>query len=281
MENFRLRVHKVIEKIKENNLNENDLKSLNSICDRKLQITDLKLPKKIKLALFLFIAALLWHHFADYFNDDKCYVALPDTIARAFRPMQSCNFCKDVVTVDSVYNLSPDEFEQKYAYNGRPVVVKDATINWTAPQVFDFKYFKQLYLNSNGTKSNCQFFRYKTEFKSLREALSMDDDRAEYRSGKPWYFGWSNCDHEIGEKLRRHYTRPYFLPRNSENNAVDWIFMGGTGFGAHMHVDNVRLPSWQAQIRGSKVWTLAPPPECYYQCRWFTVKMNKGDTSKD
>lgn len=28
-----------------------------------------------------------------------------------------------------------------------------------------------------------------------------------------------------------------------------------------MKVDNVRLPSWQAQIKGEKEWTLAPPPE--------------------
>jgi hypothetical protein len=52
----------------------------------------------------------------------------------------------------------------------------------------------------------------------------------------PWYFGWSNCDAETAEVLRKYYDRPYFLPLASENNAVDWIFMGGPGLGAHMHV---------------------------------------------
>lgn len=45
-------------------------------------------------------------------------------------------------------------------------------------------------------------------------------------------------------------------------------------------MDNVRLPSWQAQIKGSKEWILAPPPECIYECLWFKVTVQKGDTSK-
>lgn len=82
--------------------------------------------------------------------------------------------------------------------------------------------------------------------------------------------------------------------------------MGTAGFGAHMHVDHVGLarytlqlegmvsilililqkknivsiPSWQAQIRGSKKWSLEPPPECYYQCqRSIEVILHPGDTS--
>lgn len=57
---------------------------------------------------------------------------------------------------------------------------------------------------------------------------------------QPWYFGWSNCNPKVAEVLRQHYGRPYFLPRSSENNAIDWIFMGGPGLGAHMHVSEIR-----------------------------------------
>lgn len=124
-------------------------------------------------------------------------------------------------------------------------------------------------------------FQYKTEFKSLREALSIPAERVNYEPGtKPWYFGWSNCNYEVAQELRKHYDRPYFLPKLSENNNIDWIFMGGQNLGAHMHVDNVRLPSWQAQIKGAKEWTLAPPPECYYQCSIFSVTVQTGDISK-
>lgn len=108
----------------------------------------------------------------------------------------------------------------------------------------------------------------------------MKEDRVNYEKGtQPWYFGWSNCNYEIAKTLRKHYNRPYFLPKTSENTPTDWIFMGGPGMGAHMHVDNVRLPSWQAQLRGTKEWILAPPPECYYQCSSFKTTVHPGEIS--
>jgi len=31
-------------------------------------------------------------------------------------------------------------------------------------------------------------------------------------------------------------------------------------------IDIVGSPSWQAQVSGTKLWTLVPPPECYFEC---------------
>jgi len=31
-------------------------------------------------------------------------------------------------------------------------------------------------------------------------------------------------------------------------------------------IDSVGNPSWQAQVSGTKLWTLVPPPECYFEC---------------
>jgi len=45
-------------------------------------------------------------------------------------------------------------------------------------------------------------------------------------------------------------------------------------------VDNVEHPSWQAQLRGRKKWTIEPPPECYYQCRRLEVTVEPGQISK-
>jgi len=42
----------------------------------------------------------------------------------------------------------------------------------------------------------------------------------------------------------------------------------------------VRLPSWQAQLAGSKRWLLVPPPECYLQCQRFDVVVQQGDISE-
>ena len=36
--------------------------------------------------------------------------------------------------------------------------------------------------------------------------------------------------------LRKHYEQPKFLPDDSESSTLDWIFMGGSGYGGSMHV---------------------------------------------
>lgn len=48
----------------------------------------------------------------------------------------------------------------------------------------------------------------------------------------------------------------------------------------NLQVDNVQYPSWQAQLRGQKVWKLAPPPECFYKCHELQVTIAPGEISK-
>lgn len=256
-----------------------------------------------------------------------CVVPMPVDSKTIFRPPVDCSVCRDVHQVDVVVNITPAEFEEKYeptdslfitfkqeqqmsqryvavisyAYSGRPVVVKNALVNWTATELFSYEFFKELYGSTGGgrrpAKHRCQFFPYRTEFRSLSHALAMTPERI----ARPFYFGWSNCDSETADVLRQHYARPYFLPERSESSRTDWIFMGTAGLGAHMHVmtasktfvscqrlhllcaqvDHVGLPSWQAQIRGRKLWSLEPPPECYYQCQSMDITVEPGDTSND
>lgn len=201
-----------------------------------------------------------------------------------FRPPIDCNFCRDVNNFDTREKLSPDDFELLYAHTGRPVKVSDGAVNWTAVDVFDYWYFQEIYDEFEATNEefNCQFFPYKSGFKEIFDAFRMPASRVnqEGQNEAPWYFGWSNCNHEIAREFRKHYSKPYFLPEISENNAIDWIFIGVPGMGAHLHVDNVRLPSWQAQLKGAKKWEIAPPPECYFQCRSFEVVVSPGEISK-
>ncbi|PRD31759.1 UNVERIFIED_CONTAM: hypothetical protein NCL1_22601 [Trichonephila clavipes] len=46
------------------------------------------------------------------------------------------------------------------------------------------------------------------------------------------------------------------------------------------YIDHVNNPSWQAQIKGSKLWTLEPVPECYNECRILETIVNPGEVSK-
>uniref|UniRef100_A0A6E8VTW5 Cupin-like domain-containing protein n=2 Tax=gambiae species complex TaxID=44542 RepID=A0A6E8VTW5_ANOCL len=246
-------------------------------------------PWKMVPTVVLLVLALLllggrrWPlQLATLFANEDCILTMPAQLQKAFRPPESCDFCRAVRgTVPRLSNVSPTEFARDYAYRGGPVIVTDATVNWTAVESFDFWFFKRVYeTHGSGPRAErCQFFPYQTGFRDIREAFSLPESRVRYDPGtEPWYFGWSNCDPAIVNVLRKHYQRPYFLPADSENSAIDWVFMGGPGLGAHMHVDNVRLPSWQSQLKGAKEWILAPPPECLYQCEFLSVVVQTGET---
>ncbi|XP_011298259.1 uncharacterized protein [Fopius arisanus] len=240
-------------------------------------------PRKFRLAgrhlLCLGLLFYLSYYLAgDYFlahQHQKCLVGTPNVFQRIFRPAEDCSVCQDVQQVEKLADVELEVFEERYAYSGRPVVITDATNDWSAMKVFSFAFFKSLYEDQD---ANCQFFPYKTGFHNLREVFNMTEDRATLRPGsQPWYVGWSNCDENIGTVLRQHYHRPYFLPPLAESEKTDWIFMGSSGYGAPMHVDDVEHASWQAQIQGSKLWILEPPRECHYTCTRVEVIVNPGE----
>ncbi|XP_023298815.2 bifunctional arginine demethylase and lysyl-hydroxylase psr-1 [Lucilia cuprina] len=280
-----------------------DLKKILKKCQtkkvdiKKLQIiksflSEYKKPvtRKEKYCKVVIVFCLLAYALHYYFSDltsRRCSLIMPQMLRYSFRPPESCNFCQNVDHIARVSAITPQEFAQKYAYTATPVIIEDATRNWTALEKFNYWYFRDIYNNAKRKQKilDCQFLPYKTGFHDIFEALDMSKERVDYFNSssadghqqKPWYFGWSNCNPETAEEFRRHYGRPYFLPETSENNAVDWFFIGTSGLGAHMHIDNVRLPSWQAQLSGSKRWLLAPPPECYFQCKSFDAIVKKGD----
>lgn len=171
---------------------------------------------------------------------------MPSEASKWFREPENCDICRDVKIVSKVNsNISPLEFHQNYANIAKPVLVKGGAVSWEATKLFTFDFLKEVYQKTDmneGRKYNCQFFPYKTEFKSLGEVFNMSKERAQLLDGeKPWYVGWSNCNDEAGQILRTYYSTPSFLGTYSENIALSWIFMGGPGDGAQMHVGIVHL----------------------------------------
>ncbi|XP_060072059.1 uncharacterized protein LOC132551935 [Ylistrum balloti] len=212
----------------------------------------------------------------------RCIVDNNGFLMEIARPKTNCHICENLVTVPVENNISTEDFLQKYAYTAVPVLVKEATRKWSAMDTFSFRFFRDLYTSVNGSlhavEEDCQFFPYKTEFETLEEVFNMTEERADFKDGeKLWYVGWSNCHPGVSSVLREHYQKPYFLPNDTESSALDWIFMGGTGLGAFIHLDYVQRPSWQAQISGVKTWSLIPTPECEHVCQSMNVTVQKGD----
>ncbi|XP_025195714.1 uncharacterized protein LOC112594912 [Melanaphis sacchari] len=209
--------------------------------------------------------------------DQQCALTLPDFFEDVLRPPIDCSYCQELDAIEKVFNLSAENFEKHYAYTGRPVVVVEDS-NVERSTNFGFRFFKNL--SDSKLLTPCQFFPYKTEFKTLEEALNMDDERAKMTPGyTPWYIGWSNCERKSINRLKEHITLPNFLPKLSDRKQTLWIFMGTPGHGAPMHIDKVAFPSWQTQISGYKKWTLRTPAECFFKCkRMFEVFMEPGST---
>ncbi|XP_023223354.1 uncharacterized protein LOC111624676 [Centruroides sculpturatus] len=215
-------------------------------------------------------------------HEEMCTVDMPPFIQNVFMPPVDCSHCENLTHVPRISDVSPILFEKMYAYSGTPVIVTDATENWTAMEVFSYDFFKDVYKKDSPALSNfkvdCQFFPYNTQFKNLSQVFHMPYEKAVLFEGRePWYVGWGNCDPNVANLLRKHYTRPYFIPEHSETSKMDWIFMGTPGYGANLHIDKVNYPSWQAQIRGRKRWTLEPIPECYSSCKTLEAVVETGD----
>ena len=108
----------------------------------------------------------------------------------------------------------------------------------------------------------CWYNNYKTKhLPSLRAVFRMEADTA-----RDWYVGWAVCQEAVAARLHSLYDRPPFLHPDSTPPKKPWIFIGTPGPGAHVHIDNVDMSSWQAQVAGVKTWLLRPPPECRWRC---------------
>ena len=164
---------------------------------------------------------------------EECLAPKLETLIDAFRPPTSCQICHEIDDIERISNITREEFEEKYAYTNHPVIVTDAMNDWLALEKFDFKFFRRLYRTNSSAllavEEKCQFFPYKNrdEFQTLEDVFNMDLERAYmvYDDYRPWYVGWSNCDYSTAYLLRQYYSRPYFLPEQSESSKLDWIFM--------------------------------------------------------
>ena len=106
-----------------------------------------------KRLLFILLPCLV-AAIALYTNDEgfwEAYMASPCLVeasvllAEVGRPLVDCNLCDGLKQVEVVHKLSEAEFIKRYAYTGVPVLVKEATANWTAMDTFSFDFFKRIF----------------------------------------------------------------------------------------------------------------------------------------
>ncbi|EFX70218.1 hypothetical protein DAPPUDRAFT_300533 [Daphnia pulex] len=215
-----------------------------------------------------------------YLTETSCLLKNNYILMEVSRPISECAICEHVTGPEILYNPTISEFTE-IAYASKPLIIKGGAKHWPAIENFSFEFLVRLYDESGleayqSVEEECQFLPFKSNFQSLHEALHMN---ISVQPEGQWYIGWSNCNPYIRKMLRTYYTKPDFIPPDSESSSLDWIFMGSPGPGTTLHIDYVLRPSWQAQISGNKLWQLVPPPECEFNefCHTFNFTAEKGD----
>lgn len=201
---------------------------------------------------------------------DRCILETPESGYGVdfCRTPVNCDTCRDVREIDEVHvsKMSWETFYSGYADIGRPLIIRNASAHWQIMTTLNFEWLKTAYLSDSKIleydDKECWFNNYKSKhLGSLRAVFRMKSARE-----RDWYVGWAVCQPQISEMLLELYERPTFLHPESTPPKKPWIFIGTPGPGAHVHIDNVDLSSWQAQVSGTKTWLLRPPPECWWAC---------------
>ena len=180
-----------------------------------------------------------------YFFNQTCIVSNTNVID--FEKI-ACDFCNHGFRVDKVSNISQNQYQDTYAYTGRPLVIQNTIKHRKAFTNFNVTFFQQLLtrFQNDENQFDCQFFPYKTNFKTVFEAFHASFNVPNFQEKSQfWYIGWANCYRDIHQILQEFYERPHFWPLHSENMKLTWIFMGGPGLGAHLHTSlfiNFRMP---------------------------------------
>lgn len=262
----------------------NDLKSITMT----LESTKKSYSFTKKILMVMLFVLFLYGIFNRYLNtniiktfqETRCLLPNNYLVWEFTRSISNCDYCRDVEAPLILPNLTREEF-RTYSYSSRPMVIKNAARDWPARDVYTLEFFRDLYEGVEGAyesvEEECQFLRFKSDFANLREVFAMSETRALYREGEnPWYVGWKNCHPRVLDAMKRFYSVPHFLPDDAEIPRSNYIFMGYEE-GAVMHLDYISRLMWQAQVIGSKTWSVAPTPECDSECTSFKFIVNAAD----
>lgn len=234
----------------------------------------------IVIVFICFIVSVIGVGVINSILSERCLLPSSFVVWEATRPLANCSYCENITKPIILRNVGREDFK-KYAYTSHPIVIKNAISHWRATKEFSFKMFKRLYEQTTGSYESldegCQFLNFKTDLFSLKEVFNMPDSRVYNEPGEsPWYVGWGNCHPEILTKVRKYYKIPEFLPEDAEFPATENIFFGYE-MGAVMHLDYIPRLMWQGQVKGNKIWSIAPVPECEHICYKFEYYVEPGD----
>jgi hypothetical protein len=159
--------------------------------------------------------------------------------------------------VDTVDNISPEEFKEKYYNTQTPVVIKDLAKSWPAYQKWDWDYFKQVVGDKEvGIYNNIKSDAY-TPINKADDYVKFGEYIDMIRSGPAqWRIFLFNIFSHAPE-LAGDFIWPTHLMKGFVKRAP-MLFTGGQGAVTHMHFDIDLSHILHTQFIGRKKVLLFP-----------------------
>jgi hypothetical protein len=161
--------------------------------------------------------------------------------------------------LQSVDNISVDDFENQFAYTQVPLVMGGLAADWPAMSRWSLTSLRDYY-----GQQPVKVYRSSDESEvtmQLKDYISymMETDDAHPYYLKNWVFG-NDCP-----AMRNDYKKlPHFnnwldaLPAET-NPGFSWIFIGPRNSYSHLHLDVFQTNAWNILIEGTKLWLFFPP----------------------
>ena len=157
-------------------------------------------------------------------------------------------------------NISVEEFRERYAIPGIPVLLEGLADDWPARRLWTFDFFRQNYGTTNVTV-------YPGPRKSAGHIMKLSaylDYMEHTRDAVPDYLSRWRFSSRFPE-LAAHYQRPPHFPCWSDllprklRPCWKWLYMGPPRSGSWTHIDFMGTAAWNMVFVGEKAWRFYPP----------------------
>jgi cupin-like protein len=159
-------------------------------------------------------------------------------------------------------NIASEEFWERYAIPGVPVVLEGLADAWPARSLWTFDFFRQNYGGRDVTiyPGPRKTAPRMTKLSSYLEYMEQTEDEVpDYLSR--WCF--SSSFPELAAQYRRPPHFPCWTDRlpSEIRPSWKWLYMGPPRSGSAMHSDFMGTAAWNVLFVGRKTWRFYPPDQ--------------------
>lgn len=166
--------------------------------------------------------------------------------------------------VDRIHNPAETEFNDKYGFCSKPVIITGLMEQWKARHNWTSEFFKTNYGSFEEYGFRCDDENKRKLFK-ISEYI---DYMQNCPDAEPYYL--KNCQFHLKTNVIDDYTVPIYFQdyfqRFYKNLPfrLSWLFMGATNTYSKLHQDIFNTSAWNAVISGRKLWLFYPSDQEQY-----------------